>query len=189
MSATTMIDGERQTQLLAWGTAPIENYEHWNWFAGYQLRQGRARDYKEQKREEQEGDGGEEQKGDGGEGRNKGDGEEGKNPRPPPISRALAIFTDRKKGLAKAIKNHFPSCFHFFSILFHIKKNIIVVKYGLKETTNKMLWKAAKALLVGDFDIWVNKRIEEVADSRIHKYLQKIPPAQSATSYYAPICK
>ncbi len=51
-----------------------------------------------------------------------------------------------------------------------------------------MLWKAAKAPLVGDFDIWM-KRIE-VADSRVHKSClqQKIPPAQWATSY-TPICK
>jgi hypothetical protein len=33
MCATMMDDGDRHTQLLAWGTAPIENYEHWNWFA------------------------------------------------------------------------------------------------------------------------------------------------------------
>ncbi len=49
-----------------------------------------------------------------------------------------------------------------------------------------MLWKAAKAPLVGDFEIWM-KRIE-VADSRVHKYLQKIPPMQGATPY-APIRK
>jgi hypothetical protein len=83
---------------------------------------------KEDKGEEAKGDGGQGRKGDGGqeEGRRrtgdagqgrKGDGEEGKNPRPPPISRVLAIFTDReKKGLAKAIKNHFPDCSHFFCV-------------------------------------------------------------------------
>ncbi len=109
MSAT-MMDGERRTQLLAWGTtAPIENHEHWNWF-GYQLRQGLARGYEEQKQEEQEGgDGGEEQKGDGGEGRKGRDGEEGKNPRPPPISRALAIFTDCEKGLQRQSKTTSPT--------------------------------------------------------------------------------
>ncbi len=82
MSATMVDGGEHQTrQCLAWGTAPVENYEHWNWFA-YLLRQGLAIDYTEQKQEEQEGEGGEErQEGDGGEGR-KGDGEKAKNPRP-----------------------------------------------------------------------------------------------------------
>jgi hypothetical protein len=59
-------------------------------------------------------------------------------PRPPPISRALVIFTDREKGLAKAIKNHFPDCSHFFCV-FHIKKNIIVKFLGLKGPLNKML--------------------------------------------------
>ncbi len=56
------------------------------------------------------------------------------------ISRALAIFTDRKKGLAKAIKNHFPDCSHFFCV-FHIKNNIIVKYGGLKETTIKCFGK------------------------------------------------
>jgi hypothetical protein len=102
-----MDGGERRTQLFSWGTAPIENYEHWDWFAYQLLRQvGLARDYKEQKQEEQKGDapGGEGRKGDGGEGRKgdggkgqKGEGGEGKNPRPPPpiSSWALGIFTDR----------------------------------------------------------------------------------------------
>jgi hypothetical protein len=77
MSSATMVDGEHQTQLLAWGTAPVENYEHWNWFA-YLLRQGLAIDYTEQKQEEQEGDGGEEQQeGDGGREERKGDGGDG----------------------------------------------------------------------------------------------------------------
>jgi hypothetical protein len=41
---------------------------------------------------------------------------------------------------------------------------------------------AAKALVLGDFEIWM-KRIIEVTDSRVHKYLKKISPAQWATSY------
>jgi hypothetical protein len=49
------------------GTAPIENYEHRDWYA-YLLGQCLARDYKEQKKEEQEGDAGERRKGDGGKG-------------------------------------------------------------------------------------------------------------------------
>jgi hypothetical protein len=180
-----LMDGERWVQLLAWGTAPVENYKHWDWFA-FQLRQGLARDYEEQKREEAKGDGGEEVRGDGGEGR-KGDGGEGEeenNPQPPPISRMLAIFTDREKGLAKAIKNHFPNCSHFFCV-FHIEKNIRV-KFTLKEATKNMIWAASKAPLLGEFEIWM-KRIEQ-DDSRVHNYLQKILPAQWADAY-APIRK
>lgn len=30
--AITMLDGLKQTQLLAWGTCPVENGDHWNWF-------------------------------------------------------------------------------------------------------------------------------------------------------------
>jgi hypothetical protein len=188
LMSATMVDGEHQTQLLAWGTAPIEIFEHWNWFADL-LRQGLTIDYTEQKREEQKGDGGEEQEGDGGqedqkgdggdggEGR-KGDGDDGKHPLPPPISRALAIFTDREKGLAKAIQNHFPDCSHFFCA-FHIKKNIIV-KFGLKGPLNNLFWAAANAPLVADFHFWM-KRIE-AEDSRVHRYLEKIHPAQWATS-------
>jgi hypothetical protein len=150
-----MVDGEHQTQLLAWGTAPVENFEHWNWFA-YLLRQGLAIDYTEQKQEEEqeEGGGGGEQEGERGGGQKgdgDGDGEEGDDPPPPPppISRALAIFTDREKGLAKAIKQHFPDCSHFFCV-FHIKKNIIA-KLGLNGPLNNMLWAAANAPLVSEF--------------------------------------
>lgn len=32
LMAITMIDGMKQTQLLAWGTCPVENLDHWNWF-------------------------------------------------------------------------------------------------------------------------------------------------------------
>ncbi len=48
MSASMMVDGEKQTQLLAWGTAPIENFKHWDWFACC-LREALRRDHKEQK--------------------------------------------------------------------------------------------------------------------------------------------
>jgi hypothetical protein len=188
LMSATMVDGERQTQLLAWGTAPIENFEHWNWFANL-LRQGLAIDYTEQKREEQKGDGGEEQegeqegeRGEGQKGEGDGDGEEEGDdppppPPPPPISRTLAIFTDREKGLALAIRNHFPDCSHFYCV-FHIKKNIHA-KFGLKGPLNNMLWAAANAPLVAEFRYWM-KRIE-AEDSRVHRYLEKIHPAQWAT--------
>ena len=31
----TMMDGNRQTQLLAWGTCPVENSDNWDWFLGH----------------------------------------------------------------------------------------------------------------------------------------------------------
>jgi hypothetical protein len=32
LKAVTMLDGLKQTQLLAWVTCPVENGDHWDWF-------------------------------------------------------------------------------------------------------------------------------------------------------------
>ncbi len=44
--------GEKQQiqLLLAWGSAPIENFEHWNWFATYQREAALTREQHEEQK-------------------------------------------------------------------------------------------------------------------------------------------
>ena len=48
LMATTIVDGEGHILLLAWGTAPIENRDHWEWFAA-NLYHGLPEDLKHQR--------------------------------------------------------------------------------------------------------------------------------------------
>ena len=84
LMAATMIDGLNQTQLLAWGTCPVENAAHWNFFAK-NLRKGLPDMVI-------------------GHGPHTDDEER----------RVITIFSDREKGIAAALDHHFPESHHVF---------------------------------------------------------------------------
>ena len=84
LMAVTIVDGLKQTQLLAWGTCPVENGEHWEWF---------LRLFKDNMPQEDIG---------------YGPVEAGAS------RRVITIISDREKGIAKALNQFFPTSFHVF---------------------------------------------------------------------------
>jgi hypothetical protein len=84
LMAITMMDGLKQTQLLAWGTCPVENSEHWDWFVKL---------FRDNMPQESIGYG-------------PVDNEDNR--------RVITIVSDREKGIAKALYRHFPCSYHVF---------------------------------------------------------------------------
>ena len=162
LMAATIVDAQRHTQLLAWGTAPIENASHWNWFC-WHLKRGLDVDFEEMCQEE----------------------EEGGNFARPVEPRVLSIISDREKGIALALQDNFPSCSHFFC-LFHIEKNIRNNCGTLKETTRNLFYQAAKSNAIVEFERTMLKIQSE--SPRVFAYLLTIPYDKWATSH-APVRK
>ncbi len=59
------------------------------------------------------------------------------------IPLGLTIFSDREKGIAKALKIHFPDCSRVFCMK-HIERNI-AVKFRLTKPVKEPMWKACRA--------------------------------------------
>ena len=238
LMSATMKDGMGQLQVLAWGTAPIENGAHWSWFAKL-VRRGlrraarrflaRQRLLEEEGLGEEEGPGGqvppeqgeededvgpggqvpagplrltgplrplhedtnEDNSGDisGGDGEDNSEDEyelaeevsddDDNGPRQADIPLHLTIFSDREKGIAKALKIHFPDCSHVFCMK-HIERNI-VVKFRLTKPVKEAMWKACRAMSCSGWTQYMHQVREE--NPAICEYLLSIPWDQWATAH------
>ena len=158
LMAATMMDAERGTQLLAWGTAPIENSVHWDWFC-YHLRKGLSSWHNEDQQARSCA--------------------VGRHIYTETPMRRVTFISDREKGILKALKEQFPRCSHQFCI-FHIEKNIKKT-YGLKEQTKNQILQACKAVQPSVF----NKAMDAIndLDPRVYEYLTKIPAENWAASF------
>ena len=158
LMAATMMDAEHGTQLLAWGTSPTENANHWGWFFSL-LRRGLLRDYSRQDRETMAANGGQ-------------------------VSssshrRRLTFFSDREKGIIQSLKEKFPESSHQYCMV-HIEKNI-KCQMGLTNEVRELMLDASRTPIEAVFD----ENMEEILSlsPQVHAYLSKIDPCSWTTSH------
>jgi MULE transposase domain len=129
LMAITMVDSLKQTQLLAWGTCQVENGDNWDWFLRIFKDNMDQKDIGYAPIEDEDGEQSE---------------------------RVITIFSDREKGIAKALNKHFPTSYHVFCY-FHIEKNVKTMNGSLKEETRRLMVDACKALKQSTFDRIMSK--------------------------------
>ena len=148
LMAATMMDSLHQIHLLAWGTCPVENGEHWDWFLRHVRYHMPQRDI--------------------------GYGDDTSS------QRIITIFSDREKGIARALTAHFPTSYHVFCY-FHILKNVKVLNPSLKEETRRLMLAACRAQRPSTFDRLMSTI--QMTDPKVYGYLTNIPLEKWATAY------
>jgi hypothetical protein len=93
--------------------------------------------------------------------------------------KGLVILSDREKGLSRAVEEGIPSASHSFCV-YHIEKNI---KVKFKKDTGGIIWKAAKALNINEFESCLERLGMEQGLS-MKEYILSIPKEAWASSYF-----